>query len=525
MKEFLHSMGGVWLDRELSVINCRQSDIDVALPFISRPIPKKQLSTASNQRSEKVSPIQAIPKLMPKAYHLIPFLFLVFVSCGAALAQEPVGHTAPAAKAEKEIVPLKIGDRVPDELWEMYFPVVSANFDEIQYFSLGDFKDKLIILDFWATWCSPCVAMIPKMDSLQKVFGDKIQVLSVTYQKKEEVLPFLAKLEQVKEQKYHLPVFADDDYLRFAFPHTGLPHYVWINSGIVKSITGYEEVNENNIHALIKHDEAHLKEKADEKNIPFDRNKLLFMDGNGGSGEAIRYHSVLAGYTPGLSTEYNLKEDSIKGNKITLTNSPLFDLYTTAYGGRNLKYRSSNRIIFEIIDSSKFSIGIKDNIETGTVENLYSYELKVPVNLNNNLYSIMQRELGSLFPQYEAQVEIRKVACWALIRTSNKDKLKTRSQKVVYKTSGLGANIRKTRLKPFIQDLNLFYLQMSPLTLIDDTGYEGEVDMDIMAKLSDVSSLNKALLKYDLRIIETEREIDMLVIKDRAIDSLAFQVN
>src|SRR5690349_12062447 len=50
---------------------------------------------------------------------------------------------------------------------------------------VSDFKGKLLILDFWATWCSPCIKVMPKLDSLQKYFGSKIQILPVTYEDSE----------------------------------------------------------------------------------------------------------------------------------------------------------------------------------------------------------------------------------------------------------------------------------------------------------------------------------------------------
>ena len=38
---------------------------------------------------------------------------------------------------------------------------------------LSDFKGKVVILNFWATWCPPCRKEIPTFISLQKQYGDK----------------------------------------------------------------------------------------------------------------------------------------------------------------------------------------------------------------------------------------------------------------------------------------------------------------------------------------------------------------
>ena len=39
--------------------------------------------------------------------------------------------------------------------------------------SLADYKGKVVLVDFWATWCPPCVASIPALSALAQKYHDR----------------------------------------------------------------------------------------------------------------------------------------------------------------------------------------------------------------------------------------------------------------------------------------------------------------------------------------------------------------
>ena len=67
----------------------------------------------------------------------------------------------------------EVGALVPDLVFEqvLNYPKSSLRF--------SDFKGKAIMLDFWATTCTSCIAGFPKLNAIQDRFGSKLQVLLV----------------------------------------------------------------------------------------------------------------------------------------------------------------------------------------------------------------------------------------------------------------------------------------------------------------------------------------------------------
>ena len=68
--------------------------------------------------------------------------------------------------------PLQIGDLVPD----IRFQLLDSKPRAIK---LSDYRGKVVILDFWATWCGSCIKALPKLDELQKQYEGKIEILMI----------------------------------------------------------------------------------------------------------------------------------------------------------------------------------------------------------------------------------------------------------------------------------------------------------------------------------------------------------
>ncbi len=73
---------------------------------------------------------------------------------------------------------IAVGDKAPD------FRIVADNGKEI---SRSNFGGRLLVLNFWATWCPPCVEEIPSLDEFQKRFAASgVVVLGVSVDKNEQ---------------------------------------------------------------------------------------------------------------------------------------------------------------------------------------------------------------------------------------------------------------------------------------------------------------------------------------------------
>ena len=111
---------------------------------------------------------------------------------------------------------------------DQYAPRIELSGYSSRQVSTPEDRGKYILVEFWATWCRPCISELPHLRSIEQQFGDQLQVLSLTEQTDATVGPWL------DEQSLDFPGNIGHDYYGqtlFRFDVTSLPATFLISPG------------------------------------------------------------------------------------------------------------------------------------------------------------------------------------------------------------------------------------------------------------------------------------------------------
>ncbi len=292
--------------------------------------------------------------------------------------------------------PLQIGDTIPESLWSTPLQVVNHS-DGKKVISLNDYRGRLIILDFWATWCSPCVAALPKLQKLQAAFSDQIAIVPITFQKEQIVNTFIKRNEIGKKLNFSL--VTGDTLLSTVFPHQLLSHLVWIDKkGILRATTWSEYANAANISMVLEGKVLNWTMKNDmlqfNKDMP-----LLTSTENGAPVPSKIYYTMFSGHLNGVNPTVGTSRDSIaKSVRKYFINVGLVNLCVIAWG-KSIPELSAKQYVYPTAKKSMYVRPEAVYSEDWNRENTYCYEAVMPehtssADFNDMLAQDLKRYFG-----------------------------------------------------------------------------------------------------------------------------------
>lgn len=441
--------------------------------------------------------------------------FIALVSCvPAGLPAQTSAAMDKSTFVGKDIKALRVGDRIPDLT---FTNLLNYNGESIR---LSDYTGKkMLILDFWATWCSACLHNFPKMDSLQKQYGDQLQILLInTINTRDTDAKIKAAFDRYTKRHgegFSLPFINRDSITELLFPHRELPHYVWISKeGVIQAITNSDEISFSNVKGIIDGSLTKLKEKRD--NMQFKSQEPLFINGNGGSGDNFKTRTILTGYNPELRGMSGVTPDEASLNagkgvlytRIFSFNAPILSLYKHAMPV--ITDWPANRMVFEVQDESRYHREGKWP-EEWMQDNLYVYELIVPATKRENLQRYMLADLNRFF-NLSVTVQERRTPYLALVKAgmpsaSGPEELPENS---LYEPDNKPKHIQNQPVAALVTRLNDLYSK----PVLDETGFSKNVSLQLPADLSVLKELKSALKKYGFDLIEKEKVMPMCVFQE-----------
>ena len=97
-------------------------------------------------------------------------------------------------------------------------------------FTLSDYKDKVVLVNFWATWCPPCVGELPAFEQLKKDNIDGFVFIAINCSEPKSTVD-----DFIKRNGYTFNVAYDENGdVQRLYPTDGIPYTLIIKNGVIE---------------------------------------------------------------------------------------------------------------------------------------------------------------------------------------------------------------------------------------------------------------------------------------------------
>jgi len=150
------------------------------------------------------------------------------------------GFTAGCNRSSEQVRAVK-GERAPS------FTLSDLNGGEI---SLADFKGKVVLIEFWATWCPPCREALPSTNELVRKHGDKglVAIAIAVQDNPDQVMDF------AREKGIDIHLAMDDGVVSKVYGVRGIPAMFFVGRDglITNELEGYSPGVDREIEEKVK---------------------------------------------------------------------------------------------------------------------------------------------------------------------------------------------------------------------------------------------------------------------------------
>jgi len=375
---------------------------------------------------------------------------------------------------------VKVGEEAPQI--EFSYCLDNNDLKNISY------EKELTIIDFWATWCAPCIASFPHYNELSEKFKDRANFVSITVEPKMKVERFLKRGKDIKALK-----LIDKDSITFEnFGISQIPKTFVIGengkilwSGNSKQLT--KEVLEVFFDGKNGKEIKNKKKKPEKKKF-YERALFSFVVSEADTITGKNYPTGGWSYKPDYTLKYR--------NNDSLINAI----------GWFLKINPQTRM--DILNPEKAQVKIDLFYKCGKEAFTEYTNLLLPDNKEGNHFLTL---MGSVFG-FESKIEKRKTTVYEI---QIKDQKKLFEAKSIHEfrsgyddnnPSGIEIINMPISVLSEILEKHLKVPIVPSDKLLDDIFY------DFSINCKDYESASESLEKYGLELMITSKEIDFLVL-------------
>lgn len=443
------------------------------------------------------------------------FIILFIISAQGVIAQQ----------RDKAIMPLKVGDKIPDIVLR---GLLSRN--NLKKNSSELYKSGPLIINFFATWCGPCIVELPELAGYVKKYNGKFNVLSVSDERRDIVLNFFNAHKEIDTSQ--LSVIAEDKIWLKYFPRKFLPHNVFIDKdGIVRAMTDFEAISDKNIESFMSDVVPKVVQKNDDMDFDYDKPYHI-------ADTLFTYRSILSPNNPNINggtwIDKGVYADKNAIKRVFAWNDYLLDLYWLgAFAHLSLQGENPNLKLIELntkdssqlappslwskfskkpFDRSKFSLA------NWSIKNAYCYELILPVPVPDTTFcNYVMADLKRNFP-YKVSIQKRNVPCTILTldNTSRGFPVSKTETEQAFHIRAHELQIRSMTVSDILKKINYNFYNVDPI--IDETGINHALDFTF--DFGDRKGLSYELMKLRMEeagfVFKTAiRPMNVLVINDK----------